>query len=483
MATWPVAAAVMIVVLPLGAALTDEPAARSGGRALRFDLADGTVITGRCEVEAITIRVVQDSVLTVPIAELTELTVGRSDVPEAKAQPGERQGTVRAGRTTLVGTITVKQFQITSPYGRISVKLSQVRRIRPVASHVVAQADPVDKWVVTLRDKSRLKCAAVSPLRVQTPYGAVVVPLGHVQQARFAATGRSVRIQCHNSDRFIGTLSPKATISLKTDKGQVVLAAEKVAMVSHTSMVIELGLGKGITMTLICIPAGTFTMGSPETEKGRKSEEGPQHDVTISKPFYLGVTEVTQAQWKAIMGTDPSRFKGASGPVGRVSWNDAVAFCKALSKKTGRAVRLPTEAEWEYACRAGTITPFHTGETISTDQANYNGRFVYGNGRKGVVRDKPLAVGSFKPNAFGLYDMHGNAWEWCADWYGEKYYAEADTRAPKGPASGGYRVFRGGYWGDYPVSCRAASRHWLNADLCNDGNGFRVVVESGSGVG
>ncbi len=480
MAEWRVAPVVMIVLLLSGVVLADAPVASGGGRAMRFDMADGTVITGRCDGEAIAIRVAQGDVLTVPIVELTGLTVGGSDVPEAKAKPGERQGTVRAGGMTLVGTITVKQFQITSLYGHISANLSQVRRIRPVALHVVAQADPVDMWVVTLRDKSRLKCTAASPLRVQTPYGAVVVPLVQIQQARFSATGKSVRIVCHNSDRFIGTLPPKATISLKTDKGQVVLAAEKIAIVNHSSVMLDLKLGKGITMTLIRIPAGTFTMGSPVTEKGRKSNEGPQREVTISKPFYLGVTEVTQAHWKAIMDTDPSHCKGANRPVERVSWDDAVACCKALSKKTGRTVRLPTEAEWEYACRAGTTTPFHTGQTISTDQANYNARHTYGNGRKGVVHDKTLAVGSFKPNAFGLHDMHGNVLEWCADWYGEKYYAQADTCNPKGPASGSYRIFRGGSWSNYPTTCRAAFRSWLTQNLCNDNNGFRVVVESGS---
>ena len=237
-----------------------------------------------------------------------------------------------------------------------------------------------------------------------------------------------------------------------------------------------LDLGKGITMKLVKIPAGTFMMGSSAGEKDRDSDEGPQHKVTITKPFYMGTCEVTQEQYEAITSKNPSYFKGAKNPVGKVSWNDAVAFCKALSDKTGKTVRLPTEAEWEYACRAGTTTPFNTGETISTDQANYDGNYTYGSGRKGVYRKKTIAVGSFKPNAFGLYDMHGNVWEWCSNWYDARTYANANTRDPKGPASGSDRVLRGGAWLSNPRLCRSANRRWYDPDFGDDFFGFRVVV-------
>jgi formylglycine-generating enzyme required for sulfatase activity len=175
------------------------------------------------------------------------------------------------------------------------------------------------------------------------------------------------------------------------------------------------------------------------------------------------------------MGVNPSEFKGESNPVERVSWNDAVEFCKQLSEKTGQTVRLPTEAEWEYACRAGTTTPFNTGETISTDQANYNGSFAYGSGRKGEYRENTVAVGSFKANDFGLYDMHGNVREWCQDWYDAEYYKNSPTDDPQGPEKGESRVLRGGSRDDNPGDCRSANRAWLEPKYRGINFGFRVV--------
>jgi len=244
---------------------------------------------------------------------------------------------------------------------------------------------------------------------------------------------------------------------------------------------LTLDLGKGVTMKLALIPAGKFLMGSPPGESDRNDEEGPQHEVTISKPFYMGIHEVTQEQYKAVMGANPSYIKGASNPVELVIWEDAVEFCNKLSAKTGKTVRLPTEAEWEYACRAGTTTPFHTGETISTDEANYDGSYVYGSGRKGKDRQKTVPVGSFKPNAFGLYDMHGNVWEWCSDWYDKNYYRKAPRVDPQGPVSGSRRVLRGGSESDLPRDCRSAFRGWylpLPGPRLGDLTGFRVAVVS-----
>ncbi len=203
-------------------------------------------------------------------------------------------------------------------------------------------------------------------------------------------------------------------------------------------------------MKFAWIPPGTFLMGSPPNEPQREDDE-TQHKVTLTKGFWIGVHQVTQAQWQAVMGANPSHFKGESNlPVENVSWDDCVAFCEALGKKDGKPYRLPTEAEWEYACRAGTTTPFHFGATISVNQANYDGNYIYGNGKKGVYRQKTTPVGSFPANVWGLFDMHGNVWEWCADWYGP--YPEEELKDPQVFVGGDRRVCRGGSWNDYPRS-------------------------------
>ena len=265
-------------------------------------------------------------------------------------------------------------------------------------------------------------------------------------------------------------------------------------------------LNPSVTLEMIEIPGGKFLMGSPEDEKQRSSSESPQHEVTIA-PFYMGKYAVTQAQWKAVaqlpqinreLDPDPSRFKGKNRPVERVSWYEAVEFCDRLSAHSGKQYRLPTEAEWEYACRAGTTTPFHYGETITTDLANYNGQHIYGVGKKGENREQTTDVGSFPPNVFGLYDLHGNVWEWCLDHWHENYEgAPVDGRAwvisneskemplrggsrrsyiheARGDADG--RLLRGGSWGNYPAVCRSAVRDfYFSPDVRNGHIGFRVV--------
>jgi eukaryotic-like serine/threonine-protein kinase len=162
-----------------------------------------------------------------------------------------------------------------------------------------------------------------------------------------------------------------------------------------------------VTLEMVAIPGGKFTMGSAATEKERSNDEGPQREVSI-QPFSMGRFAVTQAQWQAVMGSNPSNFKGDKRPVEKISWQQAREFCQKLSQQTGRPYRLPSEAEWEYACRAGTTTPFYFGETITPALVNYNGNYSYGAAPKGQYREQTTDVGSFPPNAFGLYDMHGN---------------------------------------------------------------------------
>ncbi len=236
---------------------------------------------------------------------------------------------------------------------------------------------------------------------------------------------------------------------------------------------VPMKLTDSIGMELSLIPAGRFIMGSPKNEEGRRTVE-VQHEVTLSRSYYMGTTEVTQGQWKAVMGDNPSFVEGDDHPVETIPWAEAVEFCRRLSEKEGAKYRLPTEAEWEYACRAGTTTPFHTGITISTDEANYDGqKESYGKGKKGIFRDETTAVASFASNAWGLHDMHGNVWEWCADWHGE--YPTGAVSDPTGPAEGTRRIVRGGCWVTAPAICRSANRGDTEPVSWNFHFGFRVV--------
>jgi formylglycine-generating enzyme required for sulfatase activity/cell division protein ZapA (FtsZ GTPase activity inhibitor) len=249
-------------------------------------------------------------------------------------------------------------------------------------------------------------------------------------------------------------------------------------------------LSNDIYLEMVKIPEGGFVMGSPENELERSTSEGRQHTVTLQL-FFLGKYPVTQAQWQIVaafpqvnreLAPDPSRFKGKNRPVENVSWLEAVEFCDRLSQHTGRQYRLPSEAEWEYACRAGTTTPFHFGEMITTDLANYNGNYTYGKGPKGIDRKETTAVGSFgMANAFGLYDMHGNVWEWCIDHWHENYKdAPIDGSAWINPeaAENDSRLLRGGSWYDDPRNCRSAYRLWNNADHRFNYFGFRVACSA-----
>jgi formylglycine-generating enzyme required for sulfatase activity len=206
----------------------------------------------------------------------------------------------------------------------------------------------------------------------------------------------------------------------------------------------KIDLGKGVKLEMVLIPAGKFMMGSPVSETGRRDIE-TQHEVTLTKPFYMGKYEVTQEQWQVIMGSNPSEKKGVKWPVGNVSWNDCQDFIRKLNAKTNGGYRLPTEAEWEYACRAGTNTAYSFGDSLTLGDANY------GPGGKSV------AVGSYKPNGFGLYDMHGYVWEWCEDWYSS--YPTQAVIDPMGPATGTYRVLRGGGFNNNKLSARSSGRN------------------------
>ena len=227
-------------------------------------------------------------------------------------------------------------------------------------------------------------------------------------------------------------------------------------------------------MELVLVPAGSFVMGSPPGETGREPIEAA-HEVRLSRAFYLGRHEVTQAQWHRLLGTRPSWFGdcGDGCPVERVSFHDAQRFVSRLSESSGERFRLPTEAEWEYACRAGGTTPFHTGENLTSDQANYDARGPYPGFPAGEFRGRPSPVGSFPPNAWGLHDMHGNVWEWTDDWHCP--YPPGPATDPRGRCSTELRVIRGGSWAFDANSARCALRYTHRPQDSGFSIGFRVV--------
>ena len=258
-------------------------------------------------------------------------------------------------------------------------------------------------------------------------------------------------------------------------------------------------ISNSIDMKLSRIPAGTFMMGSPQSEDDRDDKE-ERHEVTITKPFYMGVYEVTQAQYVDVMTglkdfKNRSEFTADDNPVENVEWKKAQLFCERITvrapeKDAGRKYRLPTEAEWEYACRAGASTAFHMGDSFSSHQGNFNGNYPAGGTDKGPYLRRTAKVGSYKPNAFGLYDMHGNVAEWCADWYDPEYYLDSPDEDPLGPPFGVvptkftnngkenfFVVVRGGCWVDDGRACRSAYRFRAMPNTQYRLIGFRVVCE------
>jgi formylglycine-generating enzyme required for sulfatase activity len=245
-------------------------------------------------------------------------------------------------------------------------------------------------------------------------------------------------------------------------------------------------IGDGVKMTFVLVPPGKFRMGSPEEEKERSDDE-TLHTVTLTEPFDLAKTEVTQAQYEALTGENSSKFKGADKPVEQVSWNGARAYAEKLTKKRAdkRVYRLPTEAEWEYSCRGGRSSskPFGIGDggALSSREANFNGEFPYGGAGMGPNLQSTREVGSYTANALGLHDMHGNVWEWCSDWYGP--YRARDVTDPRGRSEGGpHRVIRGGGRFDYARYCRAAYRLGLGPGDRSGNLGFRLARSVPSGV-
>lgn len=287
---------------------------------------------------------------------------------------------------------------------------------------------------------------------------------------------------------FSPSVLPKSTLAVfeftivaVNSKGQ------KTKQQQNKAQFFKQDLGNQVNLEMVMISGGAFWMGSPETEQGRERSETLRHNVSVPA-FWMSKYQITQEQWQAIaalpkvnrdLDPAPAYFKGANRPIEQVSWKDAVEFCDRLTQKTRRQYRLPSEAEWEYACRAKTVTPFHFGETITSALANYNGRYFYGAGSTGVYRAQTIDVGSFSANAFGLYDMHGNVWEWCLDYWHDSYTGSpVDGSAWTAGKDTGDRLLRGGSWYSKPERCRSADRLKRNLDNRHESIGFRIVCSS-----
>jgi formylglycine-generating enzyme required for sulfatase activity len=253
------------------------------------------------------------------------------------------------------------------------------------------------------------------------------------------------------------------------EKGQVI------ARTRHTANQFTEDLGDGIALEMIQIPAGIFKMGSLPHQGN--PDERPQHLVTI-RSFMMGRFLVTQGQWEAVMGKlPPCRFRGDQLPVERISWDDARKFCQKLSKITGRDYQLPSETQWEYACRARTNTPFSFGETLTIDVANFNGEHTFRDEPRGFYYHSTNEGGKFPPNAFGLCDMHGNLWEWCADNWLDDYSSSPRDGGSYQNKDSGYRVTRGGSWHEPPCLCRSAARLRVLESEADEFMGVRVVCD------
>jgi formylglycine-generating enzyme required for sulfatase activity len=250
-------------------------------------------------------------------------------------------------------------------------------------------------------------------------------------------------------------------------KGEIIRWTE------HTASQLTIDLGRDTRLDMLLIPGGAFQMGSHHL--AGEGDERPQHLVTV-RPFMMSKFLITQGQWKVILRKlPPCRFKGDALPIERVSWQDAQTFCKHLSKKARQEFRLPSETQWEYACRAGTGTPFSFGESLTVEVANFNAEHLFAEEPRGFYRHVPNPGGTFPPNAFGLYDMHGNLWEWCADNWLDDYSSSPRDDSSYQSRESTYRVARGGSWHEPASLCRSASRLRVLQTDADEVMGFRVV--------
>ena len=392
----------------------------------------------------------------------------------------------------------IEQYQAVFSPDRTLADMTAVEQDRTLAkiSETILETIDKAKQQETLKQNDnhqRVENDRLELLKAQSDAHAVEAQRWRAEAQRLAKEKEDLRLQVEPavspgslpSIQTEGAAPPgPALIQISADKGSLVRVGngwqQKTERITVSGY--ELELAKGIAITMVQIPAGSFQMGSPDTEAERRETEGPQHRVELQS-FFLGQTPVTQVQWQAVaswpqvelkLNPDPARFKGANRPVERVSWEEAMEFCRRLSQRSKFAYTLPSEAQWEYACRAGTTTPFAFGDSLMFDLANYDGNYTYGSGPKGQYRQQTTEVGTFAANAWGLQDMHGNVWEWCLDpWHDSYRGAPADGSA--WTAGGGTtRLLRGGSWGNFPRNCRSACRVNDRPDYRGFNFGFRV---------
>jgi formylglycine-generating enzyme len=364
--------------------------------------------------------------------------------------------------------------------------------VAPSRRVTVRDAETVEAAFTLTPDPARL--TVVCPAAGAEVYDADGQRLGAAGEAFSLASLQSLALSIRAPGYIEGALRLRAMdpgkayrheVTLEAEPPPAVPAPEPAAVTGRPGETHTVDLGGGVRLDLAWVAPGSYMRGSTKAEQGAAvaaglsrdwaNRENPQHRVTITTGFWMGKYEVTQEQWQQIMGNNPSRFKGAKNPVELVSWNDCQEFITKLNQRvSGGGFRLPTEAEWEYACRAGTTTAFHYGNDLDSSMANFDGNYPYGSGRKGQYRQTTVPVGSFQPNAWGLYDMHGNVWEWCQDWFGT--YPSGAVTDPTGPSSGSVRVLRGGSWRLNAGLCRSANRIRNPPTIRLDRIGLRVVV-------
>ena len=412
-------------------------------------------------------------------------------------------------------TLQIMDTKLTSPQGDNAYEtLSAVLTREPenedaqsLLSDIAGQYVSWGESALARENLSKARSHVTKALRVQPRHAGALGLRGRVEEAQAEEAARASAQAAHQA-RAAAKAQELATALVRAidavENGDAEAArtaiaqaraleanAPGIARADEALRVLECeGLVNSIGVRLKRIPAGSFQMGSPSSEHERNDDER-RHHVTLSRAFFLGVSEVTQAQWRAVMGNNPSHFSGDDRPVEKVSWLDAVEFCNQLSRLEGlrpayqisgddvswnesaNGYRLPTEAEWEYACRAGTATPFSFGNNITSEQVNYDGNYPYRSGREGRYRRRTVEAGSLPANDWGLHEMHGNLYEWCWDWYGS--YPFSSVTDPTGPQSGSSRVERGGGWYNLARSCRSADRSRIASVARLHFLGFRVA--------